>query len=623
MAVQATRRSFVTGAASAVIAAAAVSSVASADEAAAPFEKTVEWDAEYDVVVVGFGGAGANTAVAAADEGAKVLLLEKAPEAHAGGNSIVCVQIMCAVDDAEGFATYMKSLRGNYEEPSDEVIEVYAQGCAENKDWLVHLGANEEEITFTQRSEYPLCEGSDSFQFATVHAMNSDGAAYKLFKDAVIARSDLIDVWYEAPAVKLIQDPATKVVHGVVAEADGRQVNVRARNGVVLTLGGFENSARYQQIYLMHEFWPSLGHALYNTGDGIRMVEEVGAELWNMANQETNNFEFVEPESLSCTWKFDSQVRGILVGADGRRFINEHDCGGKTHGHVNIGGTWFTPCLPDECWQVVDSARFAEGPLYPTWSADGESEMEKGWIVKGDTPQALASALGLDETAGEQLAQTIEDWNGFCEQGRDYAFEVAADYLTPFAEGPFYAVRLHHALVNTQGGGKKNARGEVLAPDGTPIPHLYENGEFGDVWSHLYQASCNLGGGMIFGRISGRNAAAAKDDVMQESVMDGKEAFVPTTAATWEKPVFEAGENQFIGAADGKFGPIYVRVTKDGDKISDVEVLQSWETPFLTDDAIAKVVTSIVESNSPDIDACSGATVTCVALCNAVRNALA
>ena len=105
--------------------------------------------------------------------------------------------------------------------------------------------------------------------------------------------------------------------------------------------------------------------------------------------------------------------------------------------------------------------------------------------------------------------------------------------------------------------------------------------------------------------------------------MDGKEAFVPTTAATWEKPVFEAGENQLIGEADGKFGPIYVRVTKDGDIISDVEVLQSWETPFLTDDAVAKVVASIVESNSPDVDVCSGATVTCVALCNAVRNALA
>ena len=75
----------------------ATSQAAHADEApansdlASTFEGTVSWQAEYDVVVVGFGGAGANTAIAAADEGASVLLIDKAPEAEAGGNSAVCV----------------------------------------------------------------------------------------------------------------------------------------------------------------------------------------------------------------------------------------------------------------------------------------------------------------------------------------------------------------------------------------------------------------------------------------------------------------------------------------------------------------------------------------------------
>ena len=288
---------------------------------------------------------------------------------------------------------------------------------------------------------------------------------------------------------------------------------------------------------------------------------------------------------------------------------------------MNIGGTWFTPCLPDECWQVVDAARFAEGPLYPTWSADGEAEMEKGWIVKGDTPQALASALGLDETAGEQLAQTIEDWNGFCEQGRDYAFEVAADYLTPFAEGPFYAVRLHHALVNTQGGGKKNARGEVLAPDGTPIPHLYENGEFGDVWSHLYQASCNLGGGMIFGRISGANAAAAKDDNYQGSVLEG-EGFKPAV----EEKVYECAEGQYIGRGQDKSpAPIVVRVTMDGDALAEVEVLEQYETTGLLPiaKALATMPAAMVEQDTAFVDMVAGATRTASGLVAAVADALA
>lgn len=611
------RRNFVAGAAAMGVASAAMGATAATAEEAV-FEGTVEWDAEYDVVVVGFGGAGANTAVAAADEGARVLLLEKAPESEAGGNSIVCVQIMCAIDDPEAFITYQKNLRNGWESPSDAIIETYAYGCAENEDWLVHLGADRDQITYNARAEYPL-EGGDKFTYCTVHPMNSDGAAYKLFKNAVNAREN-IDVWYEAPAVKLIQDPATKIIHGVVAEVEGRQVNVRARNGVVLTLGGFENSPRYQQDYLGHKFWPSLGHAIYNEGDGIRMAIEVGADLWHMANSELNTIEFVEPDTLDCTWKYDGAMKGILVGSNGERFINEYDHGGKTHGHMNFGGTWALPVLPDECWEIGDAARFNAGPLYKTWSPDNSAEVAKGYITVADTLEGLAEAIGLDAAASEQLVATVADWNHFCEIGRDYKFEVAAEKLVPIAEGPYYAVKLNHACVNTQGGPVKNERGEVLNPQGEPIPHLYEAGEFGDIWSDLYQASCNLGGGLIFGRISGRNAAAPKDDVWQGSVMEGKEPFVPAKA---EEPVWEAGENQFIGSADGKFGPVVVRVTKEGDDITQVEILQSWETEFLTSAAVEKVCADIAELDTPDVDVCAGASVTCMAISNAVRNALA
>ncbi len=619
-----TRRGFVAGATGAVLAGSAATALAMAEEAAeaTPFEQTVEWDAEYDVVVAGFGCAGANAAIAAADEGAKVLLLEKAPEAHAGGNSIACVQLMCAVDDPEAFKTYMRGLRGGYETPSDAIIDVYAEECAKNVDWLVHLGAKAEEITPAAAHEYPMLEGADKFQLVTVHPLKADGAAYRLFKNAVKERRDLIDVWYEAPATQLIQDPTTKVIHGVVVEADGRTVNVRAKNGVILTLGGFENSPRYQQDYLSHEFWPSLGHAIYNTGDGLAMAQAVGANLWHMNNQETNNFEFVEPESMSVTWKFDSCVRGILVGNNGKRFINEHDNGSQTHGHVNVGGTWFTPCLPDISYEIVDQARFEEGPLYTTWTQDNSLEIEKGWVVQAQTLPELAEALGMEEGAGSALEQTVADWNTFCELGVDYAYGVAVDWLVPFGDGPFYAVRLHHALVNTQGGPEKDENGQILDPFGNPIPHLYEAGEFGDIWSHLYQASCNLGGGLIFGRISGRNAAAPKDDVSQDSMMAGKEPFAPSGLQTYEEPVWEAGENQFIGQAEGKFGPFVVRVTKEGDDITDVEVLQSWETPFLTDRAVEDIIRRICEGDTPDVDVCAGATVTSITLCEAVRNAL-
>ena len=84
---------------------------------------------------------------------------------------------------------------------------------------------------------------------------------------------------------------------------------------------------------------------------------------------------------------------------------------------------------------------------------------------------------------------------------------------SPLATAPSTPSACTTPLVNTQGGPEKDENGQILDPFGNPIPHLYEAGEFGDIWSHLYQASCNLGGGLIFGRISGRNAAAPKDDV--------------------------------------------------------------------------------------------------------------
>ena len=105
------------------------------------FESTIDWDAEYDVIVVGFGAAGGATAISAADAGAKVLLLEKAPEGEAGGNSAVCKQWVCYVIDRDQAVTYMKLLRGNYQTPTDEFIEGYIDEVAKNWDWMVSLGA--------------------------------------------------------------------------------------------------------------------------------------------------------------------------------------------------------------------------------------------------------------------------------------------------------------------------------------------------------------------------------------------------------------------------------------------------------------------------------------------------
>ena len=623
------RRNLITGGA-AVLASAGLASAAvltpalATEDAAVPFESTIDWAAEYDVVVVGFGGAGANTAIAAADEGANVLLLEKAPEAEAGGNSIVCVQLHCATDDPENMVTYIKAMRGDFSTPSDEMIEVYAQGMAENRAWIEYLGGEPTIATkaaTNDTAEWPELPGSQAFTILTVHQGRGDGAAYALLKQNIEQR-DNITVWYEAPATELIQDRETGIVHGVQVDVDGQTINVRAKNGVVMTLGGFENNPKYQQSFLRRAFWPSLGHAHYNTGDGIGMAQRVGADLWHMASFESNNFEFCD-EELGVTWLWGNHLRGILIGENGKRFINEFQLGGAKHGHLEYGGTWQAPALPEKSWQVVDSTIFAEGPLYPSWSPDGAFEMEKGWILKADTLEELAELMGLEGDAAAALPQTVADYNGFCEQGRDWAWDRDKD-LVPLAEAPYYAVRLTHAIVNTQGGPVKNERGEILDTYGNPIPHLYEAGEFGDVWPERYQSACNLGGGMIFGRISGRNAAAVKDDVSQESMLAGKENYVPQgLTAPAEETTYETGEGEFIGRGNGKRGPVVVKVTKNGDAIEAVEIIEQHETQSIAGWALHSLPQAIVEANGIDVDIVSGATFTSAAIMTAVSEALA
>ena len=152
-----------------------LSSFAFADEAA--FESTIDWDAEYDVIVIGFGAAGATAATAAADAGAKVLLLEKAPEALAGGNSRVCMQWMGYVDPAQhdDAVAYMKALRGDFATPSDEIIEMYISGLSDNLSWMTDVLGMENPVN-RGNVEFVNMPGAGSIQTMTGNgAFGGDG----------------------------------------------------------------------------------------------------------------------------------------------------------------------------------------------------------------------------------------------------------------------------------------------------------------------------------------------------------------------------------------------------------------------------------------------------------------
>lgn len=578
------------------------------------FEKTIDWDAEYDVVVVGYGNAGAVTAVTAADAGAKVLLLEKAPKGHEGGNSLVCAQIVGFSYDADETLKYLKALRGGFDTTSDEILEVYAQGLVDNWEWMKAMGAN--PVDMHAKREFSMLEGNESFSYFTVNGTLMDGSMYKWDQSLVEARADKIDVWYESRGTELIQDPVTKIVHGVVAVNNGTKVNIRAKNGVVLCTGGFENDSEMLQNYFSSHTIKSLGNATYNTGDGIRMAMRVGAKLWHMNNMAGPELNFYDETNGSMYQYLSNNLANkgaIYVSGTGKRFFDESEKIG--HGKKYFYGTYIQHPIPDVMYAIFNDTAMNNGSIYPAWSLNNQEELAKGWIKKADTLEELAALIGID---ADGLVSQVAKWNASCEAGLDEEFGRTT--LIPIAEGPYYAMKLTPAVVNTQGGPERNAKGEVLDVDNNPIPHLYEAGELGDIWANLYQASCNMGGGLIFGRISGANAAAAKTDNYQGSVMEGKTPYQPVYT---ESAAVETADNQYVGEGYGKSSsPIVVRVTYADGVISNVEVIAHKETPTLSDRAFEQVPGAIVAANSADVDVVSGATLTSNGIMDAVKDAL-
>ncbi len=478
------------------------------------------WDEEAEVFVIGFGAAGMAASVTAHELGAKVILLEKAPEGKEGGNTRVAGQGYLNTSEAGKAAAYLRALCGHYAVP-EPMVRVWAEEMCRNNDWLASLGGDPQEHQHQPVGiEFPDLPGSDC-----VHKFH-DGPTYgysltwKLFERLVKERP--IRVLYETPGRALIQNDTTKEILGVRAEREGRPYFIKARKAVVLTCGGFENNQQMIRDYLPGVPYCYTSGSPYNEGDGIGMALTVGADLWHMNNYAGPSMA-LKVQEVPTTFSmqalhFSKEFPGgmIVIGPDGRRFCDEKF---KTrHGKVPQNGCWlplFTPC---PMFMIFDETLFRSAPLYDKtpshgwtqiieryeWSEDNSAELAKGWVKKATTLEALATAIGVP---GSALTDTVRRWNGFCASGRDEDFGRTL-MRTPFGAGPYYAVELSPSMLNTQGGPRRNERAQIVRPDGSPIPRLYSAGELGSIYSYLYQGTGNIGECLAFGRIAGRNAVA-------------------------------------------------------------------------------------------------------------------
>jgi len=513
------RRSLLAGAAGA-----AVAGMVSTNAGAAV--KGRRWDHEVDVLVVGFGLAACSAAIEAYDTNpkAKILVLEKADEARAGGDTRASGQGLAMAKNKEGMMQYHRNLYKPNPVPED-LLESYVDALLELHPWI-EARAQEAGQYYIQK--YPIYEfidlGAADALSGQATILPRKGGLWEAFKKNVLRRN--IKVWYESPATDLIQSETGEVL-GAIVKQKGKTLRVRARGGVVLACGGYAANRDMLANYCGYTDSPPAGSP-FNTGDGIYMLQKAGANLWHMRNRmySAGFHPAIEvPDFSTAFMRVEQPGKGswFEIAADSTRFYDESFPYPKTHYKTKMHGHYFdTPHQwVGQVHMIFDESVRKSGPLVRehgwnnvvekySWSKDNSAEVAKGWFLKADSIAELAGKMGRDP---RQVQAAVDEFNKFCEAGQDPKFNRDPLTLEPIVTAPFYAVQIKPMMISTSGGGRRNPKSEVLDRSGKPIPGLYEAGQLGSMISFLYQNGTYLTEAMISGRSAGRNAVQRSKSV--------------------------------------------------------------------------------------------------------------
>ncbi len=491
-----------------------------------------------DVIVIGYGGAGAFAAIEAADAGARVLLLEKME--HLGGLTMLCSGYMRVATDAAGAAAYLQATNGG--RVNRRLAEALAQGMTEVPAYLeslarrvnavmhLSLGKNQEPYETSDLYDW---QGREALGWAGiqevpgfngypwVHAASRGQHLMRTLEANVNARD--LEVWFSSPARRLIVE-AGEVV-GVMVERDGKPVQVHANGGVILACGGFEFNHQMLQDFMELPIVYPMGHP-GNTGDGIQLAQQAGAALWHMWHIHGSygvkfpEFPVAFRTPLGGARRNERALAWILMEQHGRRFMNEEhpapqDTGSRPFEQFNPESGVFDR-IP--AWMVFDEPARCMGPIARPvsavpehryeWSRDNSKEIARGWILSAPTLEALAKQANLPQ---KNFLETVERWNDAVRLSWDNDFGRPPGTMVPLATPPFYAAQVFPVCSNTQGGPKHDEFQRVLDAFDQPIPGLYAIGELGSFFGHIYMLGGNLTEGLVGGRIAGRRAAQGLD----------------------------------------------------------------------------------------------------------------
>jgi len=486
---------------------------------------------QYDVIVVGGGNAALCAAISATEHGARVALLERAPEEERGGNSAFTAGTMRAVyaglddirrlvpdlSDAEiaetDFGSYSSDqffddmARVTRYRTHPDLCEILVNGSNEALHWMRSHGVRFLPVYGAQSFKV---DGKRKFWGGVTVGASGAGIGLVDFLYAAAKRVG-VTVFYEAEATQLLQQD--RKVCGVRASIDGKTVDLHG-GAVVLACGGFQANAEWRTRYL-GPGWDlaKVRGTRFNTGIGIRMALEVGAQPYgNWSGCHATEWDLNAPDfgdrTIGDRFQKHSYQFSVMVNNEGKRFLDE-GADFRNYTYAKYGREILAQ--PGQAaWQIFDSKVFH--------LQRDEYHIKRVTKVRANTLEELAA--GMEGVNAEQMLKTLREYNAAVKKDVPFNPNVLdgrgtsgltvpkSNWANTIEEGPFEAYGVTCGVTFTFGGVKISTGAEVLDMSDRPIPGLYCAGEMaGGIFYFNYPGSSGLTNGAVFGRIAGRNAA--------------------------------------------------------------------------------------------------------------------
>ncbi|MFJ7882399.1 FAD-dependent oxidoreductase [Pseudomonas sp. NPDC096917] len=473
----------------------------------------------FDLIVVGCGVAGLSAAVAGAEHGLRVAVLERATREERGGQSRFTeayLRMKSHHEVTDDFDTFLAEHSGYYQDP-----DFVAETLAERADWSVQTRA----LASIDASVISTFAGQAA---GTIEWLKSNGVKFDFLPTQFLTSTQprLLPVGGGEAIVEALASKAETLGVEFFYETSGRQLvtagldrvsGVRAlsrqrgelifNGAVVLASGGFEGNAEMLGRYLGPRsvfLRPVCKGAYYNRGEGIQMALDVGAAP--SGEYGSYHAEPVDPRSGISEPSIFVFPYGVLVNKQGLRFTDE------APGTVDA---WYERVtrqiyLQDEgiAWVILDQ-KVKDVPNYRLAIRTDQPAIE------APTLGQLAARLGIAPAA---LEQTVASYNAACRPGEYTPLQVdglatvgleppKSNWALALDRGPYFAYPIISANVFTFGGLKVDEQAQVVNVDGDPIRNLYAAGETVGMYFGNYAGGTSVLKGLVFGRLAGQAAA--------------------------------------------------------------------------------------------------------------------